>query len=267
PRDGAARLRAPAAHRRRDDLEGAHRREGRAGLFRPRRARPRREPERARRPEADRRRPRRVCRRDGHGVRRRARALRPPPPPHGPRANRLALDWDAAPITERNVLGLTVLDAVPIATLREVIDWGPFFIAWEMKGKYPQILDDPERGAVARELFDDANALLDRIEAEGLLHVRAVAGLWPANADGDDLVLRTDGGEVRLHTLRQQTAKTPGKPNRALADFVAPADSGRRDYVGGFCVSVHGVADLVRSFRADHDEYRAILTQTLGDRL
>ena len=183
------------------------------------------------------------------------------------RANRLALDWDAAPIAEPDVLGLTVFDAVPVATLREVIDWGPFFIAWEMKGKYPQILDDPERGAVARELFDEANALLDRIEAEGLLHVRAVAGLWPANADGDDLVLRTDGGEVRLHTLRQQTEKTPGKPNRALADFVAPAASGRQDYVGGFCVSVHGVAGLVRSFRADHDEYHAILAQVLGDRL
>ena len=183
------------------------------------------------------------------------------------RANRLALDWDAAPITEPNVLGITAFDALPLATLRETIDWGPFFIAWEMKGKYPQILDDPERGAVARELFDDAKALLDRIEAESLLNVRAVAGLWPAHADGDDLVLQTAGGEARLHTLRQQTEKTPGKPNRALADFVAPADSGRQDYLGGFCVSVHGAPDLVAAFRAEHDEYHAILAQVLADRL
>ncbi|HLT48501.1 MAG TPA: vitamin B12 dependent-methionine synthase activation domain-containing protein, partial [Rubricoccaceae bacterium] len=185
------------------------------------------------------------------------------------RANRLALDWDAAPITPPKRPGVTPFTDVTVADLRPFIDWGPFFIAWELKGKYPQLLDDARVGAQARQLLDDANALLDRAEAEGLLTPRGVAGLFAAHAEGDDLAVFSEHGErvATFHTLRQQTAKTPGKPNRALADFVAPAESGRTDALGAFVVSIHGAEALAARFRADHDDYHAILTQALADRL
>jgi 5-methyltetrahydrofolate--homocysteine methyltransferase len=188
------------------------------------------------------------------------------------RANRLDLDWDAAPIATPRALGVTEFRDYPLAELRETIDWTPFFIAWEMKGKYPQILDDATRGEAARKLFDDANALLDRIIDEGLLKAHGVVGLWPANADGDDIHLFADESRddvlATFHTLRQQTAKTPGKPNRALADFVASTDSGRGDYAGAFVVTAgHGLDALVAAFEADHDDYSAIMAKALADRL
>jgi 5-methyltetrahydrofolate--homocysteine methyltransferase len=188
------------------------------------------------------------------------------------RANRLDLDWDAAPITTPRALGITEFRDYPLDELRETIDWTPFFIAWEMKGKYPQILDDAEKGEAARKLFDDANALLDRIIDENLLQAHGIVGLWPANADGDDVTLFADESRedvlATFHTLRQQTEKTPGKPNRALADFVAPTESGRGDYAGAFVVTAgHGLEDLVAEFEADHDDYHAIMAKALADRL
>jgi 5-methyltetrahydrofolate--homocysteine methyltransferase len=188
------------------------------------------------------------------------------------RANRLSLDWDAAPITTPRSLGVTEFRDFPLDELRDYIDWTPFFIAWEMKGKYPQIFDDAEKGGAARRLFDDANALLDRIIDEKLLQAHGVAGLWPANADGDDIELYANEDRVEvlttLRTLRQQTEKTPGKPNRALADFVAPHASGRGDYAGAFVVTAgHGLEDLVAAFEADHDDYSAIMAKALADRL
>ena len=133
----------------------------------------------------------------------------------------------------------------------------------------PQIFDDPARGEAARALYDEANALLDQIETDGLLVPRAVFGLWPAEARGDDIALlspdRSDTVAV-LHTLRQQTPKTPGKPNRALSDTVAPAGT-VPDHAGAFVVTVHGAEELAQAYRADHDDYRAILVQSVADRL
>ena len=179
------------------------------------------------------------------------------------RANALQLDG-TAPAPARP--GRHVFDAIPIDALREWIDWGPFFIAWEMKGKLPALFDDPVAGPEARRLFDDANALLDEIARDGLLHARAVCGLYAARRDGDDVELATGDRRqpvARFHTLRQQTAKTPGKPNRALADFVAAAD----DTLGAFVVTVHGAEALAARAREAHDDYRAILAQSLADRL
>ncbi|MEL6613333.1 MAG: vitamin B12 dependent-methionine synthase activation domain-containing protein, partial [Bacteroidota bacterium] len=187
-------------------------------------------------------------------------------------ANRQEIDWDATEIVAPNEPGVHVVRNIDLALLRDYIDWTPFFISWEMKGKYPQILDDKVRGEAARKLFADANELLDRIIAEKLLTAHGVYGLWPANADGDDVELyanedRTDV-VARFHTLRQQTAKTPGKPNRALADLVAPKSSGRGDYLGAFAVTAGiGMETLVAEFEADHDDYNAILAKALGDRL
>ena len=184
------------------------------------------------------------------------------------RANGQPLDPARAQPAPRT-LGVQTL-APSVADLRPLIDWGPFFIAWELSGRVPQIFDDPARGAAARALYDDANALLDQIETDGLLVPRAVFGLWPAEARGDDIAFLS-GDRARtvatFHTLRQQTPKTPGKPNRALSDTVAPAGSGVDDHAGAFVVTVHGTEELASAARADHDDYRAILVQAIGDRL
>ena len=148
----------------------------------------------------------------------------------------------------------------PIAELLDYIDWTPFFIAWEMKGIYPGILTDPLRGAEARRLFDDAQALLQRIVEEGLLKARGVLGLWPARRVGDDILVEADN-PVRLHTLRQQ--RDQSTPNTALADFVAL----RGDHIGAFAVAIHGAEELARSFEAQHDDYSAILVKSVADRL
>jgi 5-methyltetrahydrofolate--homocysteine methyltransferase len=144
-----------------------------------------------------------------------------------------------------------------LSTLRGMIDWQFLFLAWELKGKYPAILDQP----VARELFDDANALLDQIIAEDLLRARGAYGFWPAHADGDDIVL--DHSELSFPMLRQQTTKPGGRANRCLADYVAPAG----DHLGGFAVAIHGAEDLAASFETQHDDYRAIMVKALADRL
>ncbi|MFC7549555.1 methionine synthase [Plantactinospora sp. GCM10030261] len=145
-----------------------------------------------------------------------------------------------------------------IATLREMIDWQFLFLAWELKGKFPAILDQP----VARELYDDANTLLDTIIADGSLTARGVYGLWPAHAEGDDIVVDTDE-PVRFPMLRQQTTKPAGRANRCLADYVAPAG----DHLGGFAVAIHGAEDLAARYEAEHDDYRAIMVKALADRL
>jgi 5-methyltetrahydrofolate--homocysteine methyltransferase len=139
--------------------------------------------------------------------------------------------------------------------LREMIDWQFFFLAWELKGKFPAILDQP----VARELYDDANALLDDIVADGRLRAEGVYGFWPAHAEDDDIVV----GDVRLPMLRQQTEKPEGRPNRSLADYVAPSG----DHLGGFAVGVHGADELAAEYEAAQDDYRAIMVKALADRL
>ena len=165
--------------------------------------------------------------------------------------------------------GLHVLDDYPLAELRACIDWSPFFNAWELAGRYPAILDDTVVGVQARELFRDANAMLDRIVSERWLTARAVFGLWPAHAQGDDVVLQPSPGEhVTLHFLRQQVDKPVERPDFCLADFIAPADAGRQDWIGAFAVTAGiGIDAHVARFEADHDDYNAILLKALADRL
>jgi 5-methyltetrahydrofolate--homocysteine methyltransferase len=149
------------------------------------------------------------------------------------------------------------------------VDWTFFFHAWELKGRYPAILDDPAKGPAARELLDHAHELLDEIERAQLLIPRGVYGFWPATADGDDIVLLRDGeaGELRLPMLRQQADHGDSRPNRSLADFVAPAGSGLEDHAGAFAVCVAGAEELAGRFEAEVDDYRAIMVKALADRL
>jgi len=159
---------------------------------------------------------------------------------------------------------------VGIRELRDTIDWTPFFQGWELKGAYPAILDDPRVGAQARTLLADAQALLDRMEREAALRPRGVAGLFPANAVGDDAELYADAERTRVlavvHGLRQQFAKE-GRENLCLSDFVAPRDSGVADWMGAFAVTAGSVDAMVQAFQAAHDDYSAILAKAVADRL
>ena len=174
---------------------------------------------------------------------------------------------DYAPPAPRKP-GLTVFEDYPLADLVEVIDWTPFFQTWELAGRYPAILDDAVVGPQARELFQDAKAMLSRIVGERWLTAKGVVGLWPANAVGDDIHLHADGGDAVLYCLRQQAEKPEDRANFCLADFVAPRDSGRRDWVGAFAVTAGlGIEPHVARFEADNDDYNAILLKALADRL
>jgi 5-methyltetrahydrofolate--homocysteine methyltransferase len=167
--------------------------------------------------------------------------------------------------------GVRRLAPYPLADLVDRIDWGPFFQTWELAGRFPDLLTDPAVGAAARDLHRDASAMLARIVDEGWLEARAAFGLFPAAARGDDVLVYEDEGRAAvravLPTLRQQTAKRPGQPNLALADYVAPEDSGVADWVGAFVVSIHGAESRARAFEAEHDDYRAIMVKALADRL
>ncbi len=164
--------------------------------------------------------------------------------------------------------GLHVLDDFPLEDLLEYIDWTPFFNAWELAGRYPAILTDEVVGAQASELYRDARAMLDRIVGEKWLTARGVFGLWPANAHGDDVRVDVDGKDFELRFLRQQVDKPVERPDFCLADFIAPASSGRQDWIGGFAVTAGiGIEPHVARFEADHDDYNAIMLKALADRL
>jgi 5-methyltetrahydrofolate--homocysteine methyltransferase len=188
------------------------------------------------------------------------------------RRNRLAIDWTATTPPQPCFTGVRVLKDYPLADLVPYIDWTPFFQTWELAGHYPLILDDPTVGPAARDLFRDARALLQRIVDERLLQAQGVFGFFAANSVGDDIELYGDEDREQqkavIHTIRQQMAKPPGRPNLALADFVAPRETGVPDYVGTFAVTAGvGIEGLVERFEADHDDYSAILTKALADRL
>jgi len=185
---------------------------------------------------------------------------------------RLQLDWEPDIIAAPDVLGRQVLDDVPLAELRPFIDWTFFFSAWELKGRFPKILDHPKLGTAARELYGHATELLDRIVEERLLRARGVYGFWPAASDGNDLVLydpdTPDAEVARFPMLRQQMVRDEKAANLCLADFVAPIESGIRDYVGAFAVTGGlGAEVLAAQFEADHDDYQSIMTKALADRL
>jgi 5-methyltetrahydrofolate--homocysteine methyltransferase len=188
------------------------------------------------------------------------------------RANRLRIDWEAIGPERPLQPGLHVLDDYPIGELAELIDWTPFFQTWELAGRYPDILQDPVVGDTASSLYADAREMLDRIIEEQWLRARAVFGLYPASADGDDVVLFADEerGEAltTLNFLRQQRPKAEGRANRCLADYVAPRDTGLADYLGLFAVTAGlGIQNKLDEFEAAHDDYRSILLKALADRL
>ena len=190
------------------------------------------------------------------------------------RANRLTIDWNASPPPVPNRPGVTVFDRWPLEDLVPRIDWTPFFQTWELAGHYPDILQDPVVGETARSLWKDAQAMLSAIVSEQWLTARAVTGLFPAAAVGDDIALWSTEAErggvpaAMIYSIRQQMAKGDGRPNMALADFVAPASSGVRDWVGAFAVTTgHGIDERVAAFEATHDDYNAILLKALADRL
>ena len=185
------------------------------------------------------------------------------------RANAPDLTFES--VAKPTFLGTKVLNDYPLAELATRIDWGPFFLTWELAGRYPDILQDEVVGEAASRLFEDAQVLLTTILAEERFSARGVFGFFPAARVGDDLEIYTDDARqtvrTRLHTLRQQSAKREGQPNYALADFVAPEISGIQDYVGGFAVSIHGADEYAREFEKVHDDYNAILVKALADRL
>jgi 5-methyltetrahydrofolate--homocysteine methyltransferase len=179
------------------------------------------------------------------------------------RANRTPIEWHPEDLAVPAFTGTRVVEA-DLATLRGYIDWQFFFHAWELKGRFPAILDDPVKGEAARDLFANANELLDEIVSDVSLGARGVYGFWSARAEGDDLVL--DGG-VRFPMLRQQADHGDSRPNRSLADFVAPADAALDDFVGAFAVAIHGSDQLADRFAAEKDDYRSIMVRALADRL
>jgi 5-methyltetrahydrofolate--homocysteine methyltransferase len=190
----------------------------------------------------------------------------------GARANATPVDWSAYEPPAPKQPGVHVLDDYDIAELREYIDWQPFFNAWEMKGKFPDILNSPTHGETARKLYDDAQEMLDRVVAEKWLTARGVVGFWPANSEGDDVVTFTDESRTErlltLHQLRQQGEHRDGVPNRCLSDFVAPLSTGLADYVGGFAVTAGiGLPERVQQFKDELDDYSAIMIEALADRL
>jgi 5-methyltetrahydrofolate--homocysteine methyltransferase len=188
------------------------------------------------------------------------------------RSNRVAIEWSSADLVAPNRPGVHVLEDYPLQALVEYIDWTPFFQTWELAGRFPDILDDPLVGEAASSLYQDALAMLETIVAEQWLRARAVFALLPAASDGDDVLLFEDEDrEVeteRLLFLRQQRPKAPGRANRCLADYVAPADSGLADHIGLFAVTAGlGIEEQLEKFEAAHDDYHAILLKALADRL
>lgn len=176
------------------------------------------------------------------------------------RANRLRLEFTDLP--KPAFIGRRLVDDVPLETIAEYIDWTFFFTAWQLRGTFPAILDDPRIGKAARELYANGRELLDRIIRGRRLRPRGVYGFWPARSDGDDIVVESHP-PVRFNFLRQQTAFDDGKPNRCLADYVAPSG----DHIGAFAVGIHGAEDLAREFESRHDDYHAIMAKALADRL
>ena len=188
------------------------------------------------------------------------------------RSRKIPIDWSAADLPQPAFTGLRELDAFPLDQLVPFIDWSPFFHTWELRGRYPTILEDKEVGPKARELFEDARRLLDEIVSRKLLTARAAYGFFPANSVEDDIEVYRDEARTSavttFHTLRQQTEKPDGQYNLALADFVAPKSTGLRDYLGAFAVTAGiGIEAVCERFEKDHDDYNSIMTKALADRL
>jgi len=185
------------------------------------------------------------------------------------RNNRVKIDWDNYRPAKPQFTGTKVFDSHPLDEIRKFIDWGPFFIAWEMHGKFPQILTDPVVGKEATKLYNDANALLDQVVKEKWLKARGVIGFYPAASPNPDTVSIQNGSKtVNLEFLRQQIKKAPGQPNISLADFIQPENKQKaQDHIGGFSVTISGIEEHIKRFEKAHDDYNKIMLQALADRL
>ncbi|MBN2572474.1 MAG: methionine synthase, partial [Ignavibacteriales bacterium] len=188
------------------------------------------------------------------------------------RANKLNIDWSNIQIVKPDKLGVTAIQRFPVDEIREYIDWTPFFYAWDIDGKYPQVFEDEKFKDEAKKLFDDANRMLDEIELEGYLTCNAVFGLFPANSVNDSIELYKDENNkeiiATLHTLRQQLVLAPGIPNLALSDYIAPKESGITDYVGMFAVTTGvGLERIIADYRKANDDYTIIIAKSVTDRL
>jgi len=182
--------------------------------------------------------------------------------------NKVPIDWQQFTPVKPTFIGTKAFNGYDLAKIVPYIDWGPFFIAWELHGKFPQILKDEKVGAEATKLYNDAQTLLKQIVDEKWLKARAVIGFWPANSNGKDTVT-VDMGDtpVRLEFLRQQVKKAADQPNISLADFIAPASTGKQDHIGAFAVTIEGIEPHIQRFQAAHDDYNKITLQALADRL
>lgn len=188
------------------------------------------------------------------------------------RENKLKIDFNTLNIIKPNKPGVTLLNNFPLEKLRAYIDWTPFFLTWELKGRFPEIFENANYGAEAKNLYNDANKLLDKIISEKLLTANGIVGIYPANSDGDDIEIYTDENHTGLlekfHTIRQQSKKTDGVPNLALSDFIAPKESGVKDFIGMFAVTAGiGIEKIINHFEKQHDDYNSIMTKALADRL
>ena len=188
------------------------------------------------------------------------------------RDNKERIDWENSPVIEPSFLGIKTFNDYPIKEIREYISWIFFFITWQLKGKWPDILNDPKQGEEARKLYDDAQRMLDLIEKEKWLSANATIGFFPANSVGDDIEVYEDEGRTkvisRLINLRNQTRKTDDQSNLCLSDFIAPSGSGRKDYIGAFAATAGtGIEEKLKLFEKDHDDYSSIMLKALADRL
>ncbi len=184
------------------------------------------------------------------------------------RLNKWNTDWTSFCPVEPSFTGTRLFDDIPLEEIAAYIDWQPFFIAWELHGRFPQILSDEIVGKEATRLYEDARALLGRIIEQKWLQPRGVIGFWKAVSNGEDTVLVEDGDRTfHLEFLRQQIKKAAGQPNISLADFIMPASTGKQDYIGGFSVTIHGIEEHIRRFEQGHDDYNKIILQALADRL
>lgn len=180
--------------------------------------------------------------------------------------NKVAVDWEQHITQTPGFTGTRVWEDYDLNSLRPFIDWKPFFIAWEMHGNFPEILTDSVVGKEATKLYNDANALIDKIIAEKWLTAKGTIGFWEAASTDDDVEVTTPEGPVQLSFLRQQIKKAADQPNLSLADFIAPKTSGKKDYIGAFAVTLHGIEAHIKRFEASHDDYNKIMLQALADR-
>ena len=180
--------------------------------------------------------------------------------------NKMIIDWDTYQPVTPTYTGTKLYKNVDLSILRDSIDWKPFFITWEMHGNFPAILTDEVVGKEASKLYNDANALLDKIISEKWLTADGTIGFWPASSEGDDVTVTADK-PVKLSFLRQQIKKAAGQPNFSLADFIAPSSSNTKDFIGAFAVTIKGIEPHIQAFEAQHDDYNKIMLQALADRL